>query len=571
MSNTTNKSLDPYTDEAQNDRLTPQAKIDGLKEIITSTKTAMLTTRASDGELHSRAMNPISPDTNNELTLTFFANNVSHKFDEIQNDSHVNVSFYNQDTSSWASFSGLAQVIEDREVIKQNWSSTLPAWFGDLKDGVHKGDSNDPRVALIRVVPNEIRYWYVTKGKVGRAVEIGVGALTGQAATPGELRTITKKEPEAISENEVAHRPTVCNIPVEVLASIFEISRRIHDEDVRDGYEDNDAIPPEIVLSHVNSHFRAVAISTPALWCQLFISASISSSEIETYLSRSSHSLISIRAHLSSDSFEEQDRLQDLLDLVIPESGRWKSLAAFQSIESVKQPLLLRLCGATAPNLRHLTLEVEDIDGVLEERVDNDESLPHIFASGSSAPVFIRLRGVAMNYFRPQLTQAMTIHLEQVKKVPIQYRTFRSILTTPSNLTHLSIHGDIIPNGKWPRQRNSLSLPKLHSLRICSVSGEVYAGLLLTVDAPQLHCLCLKDVQDSDLDGLWTNDDAIKPIFSSIKRVTFVNFDLSPSTFERFCNTFPSITTFRTATAREEDESPLARTGAPDGSLQQSS
>lgn len=71
---------------------------------------------------------------------------------------------------------------------------SLPAWFGDLKDGVHKGDSNDPRVALIRVIPDEIRYWCVTKGKIGRAVEIGVGALTGQAATPGELRIITKQE-----------------------------------------------------------------------------------------------------------------------------------------------------------------------------------------------------------------------------------------------------------------------------------------------------------------------------------------------------------------------------------------
>jgi hypothetical protein len=63
-----------------------------------------------------------------------------------------------------------------------------------LKDGVHKGDADDPRVSIIHVIPDEIRYWYSTKGTVGRAVEIGVSAMAGKTATPGELRTITKDE-----------------------------------------------------------------------------------------------------------------------------------------------------------------------------------------------------------------------------------------------------------------------------------------------------------------------------------------------------------------------------------------
>lgn len=63
-----------------------------------------------------------------------------------------------------------------------------------MKDGVHKGDANDPRVSIIQVIPDEIRYWYSTKGTVGRAVEIGVNAMSGKTATPGELRTITRDE-----------------------------------------------------------------------------------------------------------------------------------------------------------------------------------------------------------------------------------------------------------------------------------------------------------------------------------------------------------------------------------------
>ena len=70
-------SLDPYTSQAQKNDITLQEKINGmffglllrhrltvnmigLKEIIKSTKTAMLTTRSEDGQFHSRAMNPVS-------------------------------------------------------------------------------------------------------------------------------------------------------------------------------------------------------------------------------------------------------------------------------------------------------------------------------------------------------------------------------------------------------------------------------------------------------------------------------------------------------------------------------
>lgn len=68
------------------------------------------------------------------------------------------------------------------------------AWFGDLKDGVHKGDVNDERVALIQVIPEEIRYWHATKGKIGTALEAGIDAMTGGVTVPGELRTITSDE-----------------------------------------------------------------------------------------------------------------------------------------------------------------------------------------------------------------------------------------------------------------------------------------------------------------------------------------------------------------------------------------
>ncbi|KDQ57465.1 hypothetical protein JAAARDRAFT_47435 [Jaapia argillacea MUCL 33604] len=194
MSSTTNKSLDPYTEKAENNTHSPQEKIEGLHEIIKAAGSGMLVTRAADGHLHSRAMAPAGPHGASQVNLIFIANNSSHKFEEIQHDSHVNVSFYDVKTTNWASYAGTARITQDKDLIKKHWSSIISGYFGDLGDGIHKGNEHDPRVSIIEVIPEEIRYWVATSGAVGRTLQVAVGAATGKGAAPGELRTITKEE-----------------------------------------------------------------------------------------------------------------------------------------------------------------------------------------------------------------------------------------------------------------------------------------------------------------------------------------------------------------------------------------
>lgn len=82
-------------------------------------------------------------------------------------------------------------------------------YFGDLGDGVHKGDVNDPRVALIEVIPEEIQYWISKQGVVGRTVEAAAAALTGKGHAPGELRTISMLEVRIIAiENGIPNNLT---------------------------------------------------------------------------------------------------------------------------------------------------------------------------------------------------------------------------------------------------------------------------------------------------------------------------------------------------------------------------
>lgn len=98
------------------------------------------------------------------------------------------MSFFDSSTTSWVSYAGRARVSQDRDLI------SVTGYIGNLKDGVHTGDENDPRVSAIEVVPDEIRYWFTEKGAVPRTVQVAAGAVTGKATSPGELHTITNEE-----------------------------------------------------------------------------------------------------------------------------------------------------------------------------------------------------------------------------------------------------------------------------------------------------------------------------------------------------------------------------------------
>ncbi|KAJ7218109.1 hypothetical protein GGX14DRAFT_439823 [Mycena pura] len=187
-------TLDPYTASAEDTAHSPQEKIAGLHEIVKSAKIGMLTTHGADGHLHSRAMVPSSPFDATQLSLVFIANNASEKFQEIKNDAHVNVSFCDINSTSWASYSGTAKVSQDKELIRKHFSSSVSVYFGDLKDGVHTGKVDDPRISVIEVVPDEIHYWVATKGSIARAADAAVSKVTGRASAPGEIRVITQSE-----------------------------------------------------------------------------------------------------------------------------------------------------------------------------------------------------------------------------------------------------------------------------------------------------------------------------------------------------------------------------------------
>jgi general stress protein 26 len=116
-------------------------------ELLEDFDTAMLVTRAADGQLRSRPMAIADSEANG--TLWFMTQSDSGKLDELALDAHVNVVM--QSKLKFVSISGTATAVKDRAKVEQLWNELWKAWFPEGKD--------DPRLVLLRVQGDKGEYW----------------------------------------------------------------------------------------------------------------------------------------------------------------------------------------------------------------------------------------------------------------------------------------------------------------------------------------------------------------------------------------------------------------------------
>ena len=147
-----------------------------LRELAKDINIAMLTTVDNDGTLRSRPM-----ATNGEVEfdgdLWFFTYGSSHKVDEIQREPVVNVSFSDTRTQTYVSLSGTAQLVTDKEKIKELWRPVLKAWFP-------KG-TDEPDIALLKVHAIKAEYWDAPSNFIATTVGLVKSLATGEK--PGKM------------------------------------------------------------------------------------------------------------------------------------------------------------------------------------------------------------------------------------------------------------------------------------------------------------------------------------------------------------------------------------------------
>jgi hypothetical protein len=73
--------------------------------------------------------------------------------------------------------------------------TTHPSKHGSVtREMVSTGGPEDPRMAVIEVVPDEIRHYHQERSGLGVLGEVVAATITGNTASPGSIRTITREE-----------------------------------------------------------------------------------------------------------------------------------------------------------------------------------------------------------------------------------------------------------------------------------------------------------------------------------------------------------------------------------------
>ncbi|PWY94724.1 blue light-inducible protein Bli-3 [Aspergillus sclerotioniger CBS 115572] len=186
--------LDPYKAKSVEDPPLEQ-KISDLSTFINEQKFGMLTTKSSEDDLLTSRCMALAGQENASTTLIFHTNLFSHKtMDLTVHPTETNMSFLDPISGSWASISGTATIVADKETVGKYYSPALSAWLGDLGDGVHDGGPGDPRIGVIKLEAKTAVYAVSRKGILGRAVETVKSVASGDVPAINSIRELSRAE-----------------------------------------------------------------------------------------------------------------------------------------------------------------------------------------------------------------------------------------------------------------------------------------------------------------------------------------------------------------------------------------
>lgn len=133
-----------------------------------------ITNTANDHE-HTRPMATI--EVEEDGSLWFFTDVRSVKVDEVNSQHLVHLVYAHPGKESYLDVWGQAEVVRDRQQIKDKWSPMVKAWFPAGVD--------DPNVALLKVKTSEAYYWEAATGKMVKALKIAASVVTGKKLAEG--------------------------------------------------------------------------------------------------------------------------------------------------------------------------------------------------------------------------------------------------------------------------------------------------------------------------------------------------------------------------------------------------
>ena len=150
-----------------------------LANLIEDIPVVMLTTMDDKDTLASRPMSPLHMDSNG--AIWFFTDLRSEKVEHLR---VVNLSFADNDKSTYVSISGRGEIHAEHAHIKELWTPFARPWFPEGPD------SNN--LALLKFVPDTAEYWDAPNSKMIRMFAMAASIAANKPIGLGEHQTLTE-------------------------------------------------------------------------------------------------------------------------------------------------------------------------------------------------------------------------------------------------------------------------------------------------------------------------------------------------------------------------------------------
>ena len=142
-----------------------------IKELAENAQTCFFCTDIKNGKPFS--VRPMSAQkVDDQGNIWFLSADDSHKNEQLQSDSNVQLLFQGTQHSDFMTLYGQASISKDKEKIKELWQPLVKVWFTEGQD--------DPRITVIKVAPTEGYYWDTKHGRIVAFAKMIAGAVTGQ-------------------------------------------------------------------------------------------------------------------------------------------------------------------------------------------------------------------------------------------------------------------------------------------------------------------------------------------------------------------------------------------------------
>jgi general stress protein 26 len=154
--------------------------IDKLNELIKDVRICMMITH-HEGDLKGRPM--ATTRASGDGMLWFFTGSTSEKYDDIQSDGRVVLSYSDPSDNTYVLVNGIAEISRDMKKMEELWNPLMKAWFPEgLKD---------PHIVLIRIEPERAEYWDNSSSTMVVFFHMLKSIVTGKKYSEGEHSEIS--------------------------------------------------------------------------------------------------------------------------------------------------------------------------------------------------------------------------------------------------------------------------------------------------------------------------------------------------------------------------------------------